>query len=135
MLESLQQGLANYGVSIAVTIIGIVAVRYMRKLFLVIEDKFNIDIDDTVEKMLCHMVRKAIRIIYQTFIKDMKKIEGGWNKDTKQEALHKAYDLVKLEADRVGLGKYVEKRNVLNDIESELVNVKDKARSSSNFAK
>jgi len=85
--------------------------------------------------MILHLVRKAIRIVYQTFIKDEK--DGDrWNSETKIEALHKAYSLVQQEARRSGLTSLLGDRDIINDIESELVKVKNKGKKAkNNFAK
>ena len=130
MLDAIINGLTAHVTGIVVSIIGIVLARYAKKLMNTIETKFHIDIDDKVEKMLMHLVRKAVRAVYQTFVKEQRKL-NAWNDVTKIEALHKAYDLVSLEAKRIGLNDYIGKKDILADIESELVKIKDKSKTRS----
>ena len=134
ILENIQSALSNHFVSIAVTVIGIIVARYVKRLLEVIEVKFNIDIDDKAEKYIMHIVRKAIRIVWETFVKDKKKT-GKFNTTAKKEALYKAVDLISAEARRVGLSDYLDKRDIINDVESELVKVKNfNSEARNNFA-
>jgi len=124
MLESIQNALSGHLTSIIVSIVAIVAAKYVRQLFLVIEQKFAVDIDDKIEDMIAKLTKKAIRVVFQTFVREKKKA-NEWNLDTKKEALHKAFDLVAKDAKRMGVDSYLFRRNVIKEIEGELVNVKN----------
>jgi len=134
MFDMMKEAITNHAIGIGVSIVGVIVARKLQTIFKLVEDKFNIDIDDRAEKFILHMVRKAIRIVWQTYVKE-KKRDGEFTGTAKKEALFKAYDLVVAEARRMGFEEFVDKKAIVHDIESELVNVKDKARSCNNFAK
>jgi hypothetical protein len=133
-MDFIAEALKSHATSIVVSIIAIVVARYAKRLINLVEERFAIDIDDKAEQMILHLVRKSIRIVFQTFVKDKKKT-GKFDKTSKKEALHKAYDLVCLEANRMGFESFLDKKDIINDIESELVKVKNEAKKSNNFAK
>ena len=124
ILDQIQALLTSHLAGIIVTIIGIILARYAQKLMSLIEEKLGIEIDDKAEQYILHLVRKSIRIVWQTYVKE-KKRAGEFDVNAKTEALYKAADLVAHEARRSGFGSYLDKKEIINDIESELVKVKN----------
>ena len=135
LLNTIQGALSSHLAGIIVAVICIIVARYLKRFMELIEDKFNIEIDDKAEQYLMHIVRKAVRIVWGTYVKEKKK-DGSFDATAKKEALYKAVDLISAEARRVGLADYVDKKDIVNDIESELVKVKNySCEARSNFAK
>ena len=128
-MEQLVQALQGHAISIIVSILGIVVARFVRRLLLIIEEKYSIDIDNQVEKYIGHITRKAVRVVYQTFVKDLKK-EGKFGLKEKKEALIKSLDMVYSEAKRCGMMSYIKNRDLVKDVESELVKVKNEGKRS-----
>ena len=134
MFDMIKEAATNHAIGIGVSIVGVIVAKKLQKVLTAIEDKFNIDIDDKAEKFILHMVRKAIRIVWQTYVKEKKRADE-FDGTAKKEALFKAYDLVVAEGRRMGFEDYLDRKVIVHDIESELVKVKEKSRASNNFAK
>lgn len=127
MLKEMLTAIANHMVGILVAIISVIVARYLKKGFELVEDKLSIEIDDKAEAYVLHIVRKAIRHTWQTYVKEKKK-KGKFGKKEKKEAVGRAVTMIGNEARRSGFGDYIDSREILSDIESELVKVKNDSR-------
>ena len=132
-MDKLLGTLQSWGVEIVLTILGIVITRILHGLVVKIERKYSIDIDDKTEQIIMHIIRKGIRFTYQTFVKDCRETDT-WTKTTKKEALNKCIDFVQNESRRMGLGDALLSRNLVSDIEGELVKVKNDSKKSETSA-
>ena len=123
-MDFIKEFLTQHALTVVVSIVGIFAARYVSKLIGIIEEKFSIDIDDRAERFIQDLVKKSIRIVYQTFVKE-KKREGEWNYASKKEALMEAFHLIQNEVRRKGLEYHVQDRNLINDIEGAILEEKN----------
>ena len=123
-MDFIKEFITQHALIVVVSIVGIFAARYVSKLIGIIEEKFSIDIDDRVERFIEDLVKKSIRIVYQTFVKEKKKA-GTWNAVSKKEALMEAFHLVQNEVRRKKLEYHVQDRNLINDIEGAILEEKN----------
>jgi len=124
LMDFIKDFLTEHALTVVVSVVGIFAARYVSKLIGIIEEKFSIDIDDRAEQFIQDLVKKSIRIVYQTFVKEKKK-EGDWNAVSKKEALMTAFDLIQTEVRRKGLEYHIKDRNLINDIEGAVLEEKN----------
>ncbi|MBU2346610.1 MAG: hypothetical protein KJ888_20665 [Gammaproteobacteria bacterium] len=123
-MDFIKEFLTQHALTVVVSIVGIFAARYVGKLINIIEEKFSIDIDDRAEQFIDELVKKSIRIVYQTFVKEKKKA-GNWNDVSKKEALMEAFHLVQTEVRRKGMEYHTKDRNLINDIEGAILEEKN----------
>uniref|UniRef100_A0A6M3JD25 Holin n=1 Tax=viral metagenome TaxID=1070528 RepID=A0A6M3JD25_9ZZZZ len=124
-MDFIKDFITEHILTIVVSVIGIFAARYVSKLIKIIEQKFHIDIDDRAEQIIKDLIKKSIRVVYQTFVKQKKK-DGDWNSVSKKEALMESLNIIQNDIRRSGLTDYIKDRNLIYEIESELVKEKNK---------
>jgi len=89
-----------------------------------IEDKYNIDIDDGLEKRMQDVARGAVKTVYQTYVEGLK-AKGAFTPDNQADAIDKAMGIILQDIKGTALdGKYISKKNIKAEIEKAIAREK-----------
>ena len=125
MLENVTEMLIAGAIKIIGAVIAVYLAKKLGGVLKSVEMKYDIDIDDNLERQLKNKVKTIVRAVYQSYVDGLKKT-GKFNGAEKKEAMKRAIAGVKSEI--AGTVLEIGDEQLTNLIEAVIIGEKERAK-------